>query len=111
MSNERERLADELDKHESEFASLSDRELRGEMLIWKQFTPQWQAASKILSDRERERDPSPKTIARLAARVENIERSVTRKEIKTLALWISLLVLLATIAMLAIMLYQVATQQ
>ena len=105
MQTERQQLTGELAKHEAEFSGLSDDEIRGEMLKWKQFTPQWQAGDAILKKRERERDPTRTILSNLASRVENIERTATRSEFKTWSLWIAISALLLSAAMLALMIF------
>lgn len=106
MPTERERIAAELAQYEAEYVQLSDDDIRAEMLKWKIHTPGYRAGEKILKERESERDPTRKTIADLASRVANIEKSSLKHEFKTCSFWMALMALLLTAAMLAVMLSQ-----
>ncbi len=86
----RDDLLKQLAELEAEFGTLSDDELRAERLKWKELTPQYQAADKILKSREKERDPTGKILSDLATRVANIEKRATEHESRTWAFWISI---------------------
>ena len=98
----REDIARQLAKFEAEYLPLSDDEIRAEMLKWNVHTPGYRAGEKILNERDKERDPTRKTIVDLASRVANIEKSSLKHEFKTWAFWMALTALLLTAAMLAV---------
>ncbi|MCX7427926.1 MAG: hypothetical protein NTW96_20150 [Planctomycetia bacterium] len=102
----REDIAKQLADFEAEYLPLSDDEIRAEMLKWNVHTPGYRAGEKILNERDKERDPTRRTIADLASRVANIERSSLKHEFKTWAFWIALLALFLTAARFAVSIAQ-----
>jgi hypothetical protein len=87
-------LLNELAQYQAEYELLSDDEVRARMLEWKQLTPQWQAGDKVLRNRERDRDPTPKLLDDLSKRVTTIEKRASQSELMSLTTWIAILALL-----------------
>ena len=104
---------DEIKKYKTEYATLTDEELRGKMSEFNASAPQYIAGDMILQ----QRDPTRKAISDLANRIENIERTATKHEFKTWAfrlaltgILLSVVAILLSAAMLAVMLLQWLSQ-
>ena len=100
---------EEIIKYKAEYSTLTDDEILGKISDFNSSASQYIAGNIIL----KQRDPARKAISDLAVRVENMERSATKHEFKTwsfrlalIGILLSVVAILLSAAMLAIMLSQ-----